>query len=183
MICRTAIAGDREKVGPLLAKSLRVHEEWDPQRYGVQPDALQQYARWFGKLAEDPRCTAIVAEDEQGRIVGFLVATVEKTPPHFRLGQFAMIHDICIEPEHRTPEVGQAMLECAAREFELFGVEQMRAAIAVSNVAAQQTLADCGFRACTINFLREIPAKPKRKPRKPKPATIAPPEPQPVKNK
>jgi L-amino acid N-acyltransferase YncA len=167
MNIREATTADTEAVGPLILKCLAQHEAWDSIRYGLAPDVAGEYRRWFGRLAEDPRTTILVAEAD-GRMAGYLVATVHRDRPIYRTGDYVVIHDLWVEDS--SGEAGRDLLNSAAKRFAASGVTQLRAATAASNEKTRKLLEACGFRVCQIDLLMELPKTKRKSSRKAEPA-------------
>jgi GNAT superfamily N-acetyltransferase len=96
-------------------------------------------------MAEDARATLLVAEEE-GQIVGFLYATIEKALPIFLHDEFALIREWWVEPPFRTRGVGKALLKHAAAEFTRVCVRQVRVRTSVADQDVRATIQRCGFR-------------------------------------
>ena len=60
-------------------------------------------------MAEDARATLLVAEEE-GRIVGFLYATIEKDLPIYLHDEFALVQEWWVDPPSRGRGIGRALL-------------------------------------------------------------------------
>jgi L-amino acid N-acyltransferase YncA len=161
MTIREATPADIDSLGPLLLKHLARQELWDGSRYGLHPDMGREYRRWFGRLAEDPRSTVLVAAGEAG-FVGFLVATVHRDRPIYRTGEYAVIHDLWLDDE-AGDDAGREMLKFAAQRFAASGITQLRAATAAANERVRALLQGCGFHICQIDLLKELPAPKPRK--------------------
>ncbi|HEY2586025.1 MAG TPA: GNAT family N-acetyltransferase [Tepidisphaeraceae bacterium] len=160
MQIREATTADTEVVAPLILKVLARHEKWDPARYGLAPEVEKEYRRWFGRLAEDPRTTILIAEDE-GRVVGYLVATVHHDRPIYRTGDYVVIHDLWVDDGN--PDAGRELLKAVAEHYSNIGVTQLRAATAAANERVRALLQSAGFRVCQIDLLMELPKPKSRK--------------------
>jgi L-amino acid N-acyltransferase YncA len=160
MIVREATTADSDAVAPLILTCLKQHESWDAARYGLAADVAKEYRRWFGRLAEDPRTTILVAELE-GRPVGYLVATVHRDRPIYRTGDYAVIHDLWVEDS--ASEAAQELLKDVALRYAAAGVTQLRAATAAANERVRTLLKSSGFRVCQIDLLMELPTPKVRK--------------------
>jgi L-amino acid N-acyltransferase YncA len=124
----------------------------------------KEYRRWFGRLAEDPRTTILIAE-ENGKPVGYMVATVRQDRPIYRTGDYVVIHDLWVE--NPDGDAGRALLKDAAERYAAAGVTQLRAATAAANERVRTLLKSAGFRVCQIDLLMELPApKPRKRPTK-----------------
>ncbi|MEH2180331.1 GNAT family N-acetyltransferase [Nostoc sp.] len=156
MLIRPATITDVPAVLPMVAKICALHESWDSAKYGFLPHPEQRYEQWLTRLANsDGRSIFLVSENE-GQIVGFLVATVEQEIPIYRLQEFAFIHDIWVEPEYRQKGIARQMVMLSIERFQQMGIKQIRLDTAIANEAARQLFASCGFRFSIIEMLIEL---------------------------
>ncbi|MBD2212697.1 GNAT family N-acetyltransferase [Calothrix sp. FACHB-156] len=155
MLIRPATPADVPKVLPMVAKICALHEAWDSAKYGFLPHPEQRYQNWLARLANSDISVFLVAEDEEN-LVAFLVATVEREIPIYRLKEFAFIHDIWVEPDYRQQGVARQMVIQAVERFEKMGIKQIRLDTAAINEAARRLFASCGFRISTIEMLMEL---------------------------
>jgi L-amino acid N-acyltransferase YncA len=160
MLIREATSADTDAIAPLILKCLAQHEAWDSARYGLSPDVAREYRRWFGKLAEDPRTTILVAEVD-GRLTGYLVATVHRDRPIYRTGDYVVIHDMWVD--EAGGDAGRELLKTAAERYAAAGITQLRSATASANERIRGVMQSCGFRVCQIDLLMELKAAKPRK--------------------
>jgi L-amino acid N-acyltransferase YncA len=161
MQIREATSADTPALAPLILKCLTQHQSWDRARYALSPELELEYRRWFGKLAEDPRTTVFMAETD-GRVAGYLVATVHRDRPIYRTGEYVVIHDLWLEDA--SGDAGRELLKAAAERYAADGITQLRAATAIDNERVRELMQSCGFRVCQIDLLMELKAPKVRKP-------------------
>jgi GNAT superfamily N-acetyltransferase len=155
MLIRPATLDDVPAVLPMVAKICALHETWDNAKYGFLPNPEQGYERWLKRLATQERSVFLVAEDE-GRLLGFVVATVEKEIPVYRLEEYAFVHDLWVEAEYRKQGVARELVMQTVERFQNLGVKQIRLDTVAINEAARRLFASCGFRISTIEMLKEL---------------------------
>jgi ribosomal protein S18 acetylase RimI-like enzyme len=155
MTIRPATANDVPQVLPMVERIAALHESWDPAKYGFLPDVGQMYRGWLTSRANDPRSVFLVAERD-GAIVGFLVGTVEREIPIYRLREFGFIHDVWVEPAYRNEGVARQMTMLAIERFRDMGIKQIRLDTAAKNDPARGLFASCGFRPSVIEMLLEM---------------------------
>ncbi|BAY97685.1 acetyltransferase, GNAT family protein [Tolypothrix tenuis PCC 7101] len=155
MLIRPATPADVPNVLPMVAKICALHEVWDSAKYGFLPHPEQRYQNWLGRLTNSDSSVFLVAEDEEN-LVAFLVATVEREIPIYRLKEFAFIHDVWVEPDYRQRGVAREMVILAVESFQKMGIKQIRLDTAAINEAARRLFASCGFRISTIEMLMEL---------------------------
>jgi ribosomal protein S18 acetylase RimI-like enzyme len=140
----------------MLRKHRALHEQWDEKLYALRDDAEERFKRWLGPASEDPRALLMVMENDDGRVIGFLTALVEKDVPVYVADEYAVIRDIWIEPAQRGRGSGKALVDAALRELAGMGLQQVRIRTAAANEPARKLLAACGFRVGTIDLVREL---------------------------
>ncbi|MDF5738216.1 MULTISPECIES: GNAT family N-acetyltransferase [unclassified Nostoc] len=155
MLIRPATTTDVPAVLPMVAKICALHESWDSAKYGFLAHPEQRYERWLTRLATSDRSVFLVSENE-GQLVAFLVATVEREIPIYRLEEFAFIHDIWVEPEYHQNGIARQMVMLSVERFHQMGIKQIRLDTAVANEASRRLFASCGFRLSIIEMLREL---------------------------
>lgn len=158
MLIRPATPADVPAVLPMVAAVCALHESWDAAKYGFLPNPAQRYERWLIAQATNDRSVFLVAEDdvELGGLVAFLIATIEREIPIYRLKEFGFIQDLWVEPEYRHAGIARQMVELTVERFKQMGVKQIRLDTAVANDAARRLFSACGFRPSTIEMLIEL---------------------------
>ena len=162
MNIRPATAADVPAVLPMVAKTCAQHEQWDPAKYGFRENPAEMYRRWLTTRATDPRSVFLVAErpamlQDVPFLVAFLIGTVEREIPIYRLEEYGFIHDLWVEPSYRNEGIGRQMVMLAIERFREIGVRQIRLDTAAPNDVARGLFAACGFRPSVQEMLLEIP--------------------------
>jgi ribosomal protein S18 acetylase RimI-like enzyme len=139
----------------MVAQIAALHESWDAAKFGYKPEPQEMYRGWLTGRTRDPRSVFLVAQ-RQGRLVGFLVATIEQEIPIYRLREFGFIHDIWVDAAYRNEGVGRQLVMLAIERFRQLNVGQVRADTAAANDAARGLLGKCGMRPSTTEMLIEL---------------------------
>jgi ribosomal protein S18 acetylase RimI-like enzyme len=159
MVIRSATPEDVPLVLPMVARECAFHEKLDPAKYGFREGAVEKYRGWLTARATDPRSVFLVADatiaGEPKKLAGFLVATVEKEIPIYRLTEFGFIHDIWIEEDYRNEGLARQITTLAIERFKEIGVKQIRLDVLIKNNPARGLFAACGFRESTVEMLLE----------------------------
>lgn len=158
MHIRSATPADVPAVLPMVASICALHQTWDEAKYGFLPNPQQRYEKWLVSQANNRQSVFLVAEDESkpNKLVGFLIATVEREIPIYSLKEFGFIHDLWVEPEYRQAGIAKQMVKMSIDRFKQMGVKQIRLDTANANEAARKLFAACGFRISTIEMLVEL---------------------------
>ena len=127
----------------------------------TMPDVGEMYRRWLTTRASDPKSVFLVAEHERlmadvPYLVGFIVGTVEKPIPIYRVEQFGFIHDLWVDEDYRNEGLGRQMTMLAIEKFREMGVKQVRLETAAANEPARKLFESCGFRTATVEMLVEL---------------------------
>ncbi len=162
MTIRPATPADVPAVLPMVAKTCALHERWDPAKYGFREQPAEMYRRWLTSRATDARAVFLVAErtamlQDVPFLAGFLIGTVEREIPIYRLEEYGFIHDLWVEPTYRNEGIARQMVMLAIERFRAIGVEQIRLDTAGANDVARGLFAACGFRPSVQEMLLEIP--------------------------
>ena len=156
MDIRPATPDDVNGVVPMVERLASFMAERDRAKYEPLPQVGEMYRSWLKARAKDPRAVFLVAERSPGHLVGFLIGTVEREIPIYRLAEYGFIHDVWIEPDYRNEGLARQLVTLAAERFRSIGVRQVRLDVLVSNTPAQNLFASCGFRPSVTEMLLEL---------------------------
>lgn len=152
---RPATVEDIPQILPMVAKICQLHQQWDRAKYGFLPNPEQRYPQWLNRIIHRKRDLLLVA-DYDGKIAGFLVATVEREVPIYELQEYAFIHDLWVEEQYRKLGLAKGLVKGAIAHFQSLGVSQIRLDTATPNETARQLFQACGFRPSTVEMLIEL---------------------------
>ena len=148
---------DVPAVLPMVRKIAAMHERLDPAKYTFRSDPGEMYRSWLRTRAADPRGVFLVADaGPPPRPIGFLVGTVEKEIPIYRLEEMGFIHDLWVDEEYRNEGAGRQLVTVAIERFRGIGVKQIRCDTAWANEVARGLLKACGFRPSVVEMLIEL---------------------------
>ncbi|HEY0554020.1 MAG TPA: GNAT family N-acetyltransferase [Thermoanaerobaculia bacterium] len=157
---RPAAPADLKAVGRLGALLVRVHHDFDPERFiAATPQTEQAYGSFLGRQLEEPNIVILVAE-RGGEVVGYTFAGVEGNDYMSLRGPAGVMYDIVVDPAHREQGVGRALLDATLAALEAKGAPRVVLSTAERNEAAQRLFARAGFRRTMIEMTREWRAKP-----------------------
>lgn len=155
MQIRSAEPEDVPAVLPMVRKIAAFHENLDPAKYGFRGDAGDLYEHWLIGRSTDPNSVFLVA-DAGDRLAGFLIGTVEREIPIYRVEEFGFIHDLWIEEPYRNEGLARQMTTLALERFGALGVPQVRLDVVRDNPAARALFERCGFRPSITEMLIEL---------------------------
>jgi ribosomal protein S18 acetylase RimI-like enzyme len=159
MEIRPATPQDVPAVLPMVRKVCAFHESLDPAKYSFRDDPGRMYDRWLVERSTDRRSVFLVADrGGGGALAGFLVGTVEREIPIYRLKEFGFIHDLWVEEKYRNEGIARQMVTLAVERFGHIGVAQVRLDAAWANEPARNLFTACGFRPSIAEMLVELKA-------------------------
>ena len=156
MDIRPATPADVPAVLPMVARLCALHRSWDRAKYDFLPGVERMYDEWLTAKTADARAVFLLADRPGRGPVAFLIGTVEREIPIYRLREFGFVHDLWVEEGYRNEGLARAMVMTAVERFRDIGVRQVRCDTAAPNDAARKLFAACGFRPSTTEMLLEI---------------------------
>lgn len=153
---RPATPADLDALGWLGALLVRMHHDFDPQRFIAAPPGVEQgYAAFLGTQLETPNVVVLVAE-RNGAAVGYTYARVEGWDYMSLRGPAGVLHDIVVDPAARGHGVGRVLLDATLAALKARGAPRVVLSTAAGNEAAQRLFARAGFRRTMIEMTREL---------------------------
>jgi ribosomal protein S18 acetylase RimI-like enzyme len=156
MRIRPALVADVPSVLPMVERISDLHQQWDPLKYAKVENVTAMYRQWLTDRAGDDQSVFLVAEREPGTFVGFLVATIEREIPIYKIGRYAFFHDLWVDAGYRNEGIARQMVTLAIERFTQLGIAQIRLETAATNDIARALFSKCGFRVSTIDMLMQL---------------------------
>ncbi|MBA3672743.1 MAG: GNAT family N-acetyltransferase [Gemmatimonadaceae bacterium] len=156
---RPATPADLPAIGRLAAMLVRVHHEFDPDRFiPATPDTERGCASWLGSQLTTSSAIVLVAE-HRGAVIGYSYAALEEQDWMVLRGPAGMIYDILVDPAHRGGGMGRLLLDATITELEMRGAPRVVLSTAARNESAQRLFARTGFRPTMIEMTRECTSR------------------------
>jgi GNAT superfamily N-acetyltransferase len=99
----------------------------------------------------------MVVAEEQNRLIGFVLATIEHDLPIYLYEEFAIVREWWVEPDFRRRGVGKALIEHAAADLAGAGVRHLRVRRPRRMATPAPSFKRCGFRAGASEMVKELP--------------------------
>lgn len=156
LVVRPAREADLPALGRLGAALIRVHHDFDPQRFLTPPDQPEAGYAWFlGTQMQDADASVFVAEQD-GEVVGYVYAGLEPMSWKELRDEAGFIHDVVVAATHRGGGIGEALVERASAWLRERGVARVLLWTAQRNSAAQRLFSRLGFRPTMLEMTREL---------------------------
>jgi ribosomal protein S18 acetylase RimI-like enzyme len=156
LVIRRAVRADLAAVGRLGASLLRVHYDFDNDRFmRPTPDAADGYAWFLGSQLKNDDALVLVAERDGG-IVGYLYAGVEPRNWKELREEAGFVHDILVDDAARGRGAGEALMTAAFDWLRERAVPRVVLWTAAGNTRARQLFERLGFRATMTEMTKEL---------------------------
>lgn len=158
VVVRPATRADLAAIGRLGAMLVRLHHDYDPQRFiSATPRTEQGYASFLGTQLEVADVIVLVAERD-GDVLGYSYAGLEGFDYMALRAPAGALYDIVVDPAHRGHGVGRRLLDATLTALANRGAPRVVLSTAAQNEPAQRLFARAGFRRTMIEMTRESDA-------------------------
>ena len=155
VIVRPATSADTHVLGQLGALLVKLHHEFDSQRFiGAGPGTASAYAAFLAGQLKRSDVTVLVAADNEA-VLGYAYAGLEGTDYMALRGPAGVVYDLVVEPARRREGIGRKLLEAAIAELTDRGAPRIVLSTAERNEAAKRLFSSAGFRPTLIEMTRE----------------------------
>jgi ribosomal protein S18 acetylase RimI-like enzyme len=157
---RPALPADLRAIGRLGALLVRVHHEFDPERFiAATAQTETAYASFLGTQLAQSKVVVLVASRD-GEVLAYAYAGMEGHDYMSLRGPAGVLHDIVVDPAHRGRGVGRTLLDATLAALNAMGAPRVVLSTAERNEPAQQLFARAGFRRTMIEMTRELTTPP-----------------------
>lgn len=155
VVIRPATRADLPAIGRLGALLVRLHHDFDPQRFiPATPRTEQGYGSFLGTQLEVPDVIVLVAERD-GEVLGYSYAGLEGFDYMALRAPAGALYDIVVDPAYRGHGVGRTLLDATLAALADSGAPRVVLSTAERNEPAQRLFARAGFRRTMIEMTRE----------------------------
>lgn len=151
---------DLEIVGALAGGLVRLHHQYDPDRFFLPPDVEDGYRWWFKKQLPLEEVVLAVAE-VGGQLAGYVYGALGERDWNLLLDRHGAIHDVFVEPAFRRRGVAKQLMTFAIGELEARGAPRIVLASAFPNREAQALFRSLGFRETMVELTRTSTVAPR----------------------
>lgn len=133
---RAAVLEDCERIRPLQKEIADLHHDGRPDLFRTEARYFSQDA--FKERLEDPKHTILIAETDEGQVVGYAFAWVISYRNHTALVDHDSfyIDDICVLNAFQRAGIGRRLFECCKQKAEEQGYKTMELGVWAFNKKA-----------------------------------------------
>ena len=155
VLIRQAETRDLPALGKLGASMVRLHHDFDPQRFMAPGADVEEGYSWFlGTQLDEPDVFVGVAE-RAGEVVGYVYAGLEPQSWKELRDAAGFIQDLVVDGPARRSGIGTRLAEAASDWLESRGAPRVMLWTADKNDGAQRLFERIGFRRTMIEMTRE----------------------------
>ena len=155
-VIRRASAADLEAVGRMGALLMRMHHEFDRDRFMAPgPRSEHGYGSFLGSQIGESDALVLVAERE-AEVVGYLYAAIEGPSWKDLRDRAGYIHDILVEEQHRGAAIAEDLMNAAFAWMREHHVPRVVLGTAANNARGQRFLERLGFRPTMVEMTKEL---------------------------
>jgi ribosomal protein S18 acetylase RimI-like enzyme len=153
---RPATPADLPTIGRLGALLVRLHHDFDPERFiAAAPRTEQRYASFLGSHLDEPNVVILVAA-RNNEVVGYTYGGVEDYDYMALRGPAGVVYDIVVDLAHRGHGVGRQLLDATIAALATRGAPRIVLSTAERNETAQRLFERAGFRRTMVEMTREL---------------------------
>ena len=152
---RLATPADEVPLGRYGAALLHQHHDADARRFIHVEHPEDGYGRFLVSQTKNPESVVFVAEHE-GRVIGYVYATVESTNWMELRGPAGIVQDIYVDGSARHLGAGRELLHAAIEWVRTKGRTQVVLLTKTKNEHAQHLFAALGFRPTMIEMTLDL---------------------------
>jgi GNAT superfamily N-acetyltransferase len=149
---RRAEKRDVEPLGRLGALLMKLHYDFDPQRFlEPRPGSQRGYASFLdGFLDVDDAC--IFVADSDGEVVGYVFAALEPMSWKELRGPAGFVHDLLVSEPFRRSGTATRLMEAAIGWLREHGAPRVILGTAAKNAGAHKLFRELGFRDTMVEM-------------------------------
>src|SRR5205085_7566709 len=153
---RRAEPGDLPAIGRLGALLVRMHHDFDAERFIAATSRTEQgYASFLATQLDKSNIIVLVAERDR-EVIGYSYAGMEGKDFMWLRDPAGVLYDIVVDPAHCGHGVGRKLLDATLDALKAKGAPRVLLSTAEKNPSAQRLFERAGFRRTMIEMTREL---------------------------
>ena len=156
VVIRPATRADLPALGRLGALLLRMHYEFDAERFIAPAENVEDGYAWFLGTQLREKDVAIFVAERGGEVLGYVYAGIEPHSWKELRDEAGFIHDIVVDARGRRGGLASKLIERAIDWFRERGMPRVVLWTAERNDPAQRLFTALAFRRTMIEMTREL---------------------------
>jgi ribosomal protein S18 acetylase RimI-like enzyme len=157
VLIRRAGPDDATAISALAAQVQKLHFENDPQSY--KPPQPASTVAWLRVRLSDPETVAFIAEDDDGRPLGYVITVPRSSEDNAvkRREAFVELNEIGVAEGHRGKGIGCALYEQVVEHWTAAGATEIRLTVIAFNTDARDYYERLGFSEASRRMRLRLP--------------------------
>ncbi|MBL8677753.1 MAG: GNAT family N-acetyltransferase [Myxococcales bacterium] len=152
-IVREAREEDLDAVSVLAARLVRMHHEWDRERFmRAGPSVEAGYRRFLAGELTQSASLVLVAVTPAGRIVGYAFGRLEPRNWEMLMDDSGVLHDVLVDDSARKGGIGAKLVLGFVERMRARGAQRIVLHTAAQNTAGQALFKKLGFRVTMLEM-------------------------------
>ena len=152
---RPAEEQDLDALARLAGALVRMHHDFDPQRFFLPEQVEKGYRGWFARELRDDDAILLTATLDCA-LAGYVYGRLEERDWNLLLERHAALHDLWVEEPARRSGIAEGLVEAFAEAARRRGAPRIVLTTAASNTRAQAVFERLGFRRTMVEMTREL---------------------------
>jgi ribosomal protein S18 acetylase RimI-like enzyme len=154
VIVRPAREEDLDAVSVLAARLVRMHAEWDPERFlPAGPGVQQGYRRFLqGEMAREDSLLLVAEDRGDGAVIGYAFGRREPRNWEMLMDDSGVLHDVFVDDRARGRGVGAQLVRGFVERMRVRGAARVVLHTAAQNAAGQALFKKLGFRVTMLEM-------------------------------
>lgn len=149
---REAREEDLDAVSVLAARLVRMHYDWDHQRFlRAGPSVESGYRRFLSGELKNPESLVLVALVDD-RVAGYAFGRHEPRNWELLMDESGVLHDVYVDETIRAKGVGTALVRAFVDRMRKDGAQRIVLHTAAQNAAGQALFKKLGFRVTMLEM-------------------------------
>jgi GNAT superfamily N-acetyltransferase len=152
---RPATKSDQAALGRYGGALMRLHHEFDPQRFLSTEHPEDGYGRFLVSQLDDAESVVLVA-DVDGQVLGYVFAALEPMSWKELRAACGFVHDVYVDESARRAGIAAMLMRAAIEWLEAHGAPRVVLQSASRNPGAQRLFESLGFRPTMVEMTLEL---------------------------
>jgi ribosomal protein S18 acetylase RimI-like enzyme len=150
---RDAREEDLDAVATLAARLVRLHHQWDPERFlRAGPSIEEGYRQFLSGERAKRESVVLVAGSEEASVLGYAFGRHEPRNWELLMDESGVLHDVYVDDEARGLGVGEALVRAFIERMRARGAKRIVLHTAAQNAAGQALFKKLGFRVTMLEM-------------------------------
>jgi GNAT superfamily N-acetyltransferase len=146
---------DTEKIFSLSKKLIEMHDPIHPI-FGVKRNSAKLFKSDLKKIIAGPASTILKIENDEGKLLAFVILKILQKPQHFRFSRCGYIAETMVDEKYRRAGLGTKLVQASEKWFRKQNIKCVQMQVAVKNPKGIKFWTESGFEQTTLTMAKFI---------------------------